>query len=90
VIDIQNPPPANRIDVERHKDRTTVRVNGELVCERHEQTGQVFWNALGGRLTEADKAIINREVWAKLPWVPRVGPRNRAERRRLAHLGKKR
>ena len=83
---LANPTPPIPIDVDRHNDRIYVRVGGELVSVREEATGSIVWHDLGGRLTEADKDIIRREVWNKLPWRPPVQPRNRAQRRKQAPL----
>lgn len=88
---LENPTPPVRIDVDRHNERIFVRVNGELVATRDEKTGSIVWYDLGGRLTEVDKAIIRREVWAKMPWKPPapVVAHNRAQRRKLRHFKKK-
>lgn len=87
---VNNPTPPIPIDVNRHDDRVYVRVGGELVSVREEATGSIVWYDLGGRLTEADKNVIRREVWDKMPWRPPARPTNRAHRRKVAHLTKKR
>lgn len=83
---IENPHPGHKIDVEVQKDGTVyVRVDGVLIATREPVKGTIAWSP---GLSDKERDFIRERTFDKVPFVAPASPRNRNQRRRLAHFAK--